>query len=254
LWVFEVSRFGRIEVLAAFVNCTLLIYAAFSIVVEAIERLFMPAEIDTENLLTVAVIGLLVNLVGVFVFQQHHHHHSHSRECSHHGHHSHSEQEHDALFHGMYLHVLADALGSLGVIVSSLLIQYYGWLYADSICSLFISALIVTSVWPLLKHCVATLLQATPDSIYNNNDHHGSGGGKLNEFYHGLMSIQGITSYHDVHFWELAAGAYVCTLTVIIGKDSDEQQVRSAVQQHILTLIPQIRKLSIQIERNIINI
>ena len=63
---------------------------------------------------------------------------------------------------GVYLHVLADTLGSVGVIISSLLIQYYKWYIADPICSLFISVMIFLSVIPLLKDSSTVLLQRTP--------------------------------------------------------------------------------------------
>lgn len=62
---------------------------------------------------------------------------------------------------GVFLHVLADTLGSVGVIISSLLIQYYGWLIADPICSLFIAVLVFSSVIPLLRDSTHALLLAT---------------------------------------------------------------------------------------------
>jgi len=62
---------------------------------------------------------------------------------------------------GVFLHVLADTLGSVGVIISSLLIQYYGWLIADPICSMFIAILVFASVLPLLRDSTQSLLLAT---------------------------------------------------------------------------------------------
>ena len=100
--------------------------------------------------------GLIVNLIGVFAFSHHgHHHHDH-----HHGHHDHHHHD-NVNMKGVFLHVLADTLGSVGVIISSLLIQYYGWLIADPICSLFIAVLVFMSVIPLLRDSTHALLLAT---------------------------------------------------------------------------------------------
>lgn len=66
---------------------------------------------------------------------------------------------------GVYLHIIADTLGSVGVILSSLFVQYGGYLKADPICSFWISVLILISTYPLLKNCARTLLQCTPPNI-----------------------------------------------------------------------------------------
>ncbi|XP_024974686.1 probable zinc transporter protein DDB_G0291141 isoform X2 [Cynara cardunculus var. scolymus] len=99
---------------------------------------------------------------------QHHDHHDHGhRQDDHdHGHH-HDKQKHhhhhiDHNMEGIFLHVLADTLGSVGVVVSTLLIQYKGWLIADPACSIFISVLIVSSVIPLLRNSAEVLLQRVP--------------------------------------------------------------------------------------------
>jgi zinc transporter 5/7 len=65
----------------------------------------------------------------------------------------------------MFLHILADALGSVGVIISSLAIQLFGWQWADPVCSIFIAGLIFVSIWPLFQRSGAALLQRTPYSL-----------------------------------------------------------------------------------------
>jgi zinc transporter 5/7 len=114
---------------------------AFNVLTEGIRRLFDPPQVLTDKLLLVSVAGLCVNLVGVFAFG---HAHSHGDGGSH-GH------SHNANMQGVFLHILADALGSVGVIVSSFLIDRYGWFVADPICSIFIAVTIFASVVPLLS-------------------------------------------------------------------------------------------------------
>jgi len=127
--------YGRVEVLSGFTNGVFLIFIAVMVLRESLERFFHPQDINTDKLLIVSVMGLCVNLVGVFAFHDLHTHgdddgdHGHSHGHSHahsHGHsHDHKKEEKrssDNVF-GVYLHIIADTLGSVGVIISSLIIQ-----------------------------------------------------------------------------------------------------------------------------------
>ena len=150
--------YGRMEILSGFVNCLFLVVVAVFVFIEATHRLLEPPDINSERLLFVSVAGFIVNLIGLIAFSGHAH--SHGGHGHSHGGHTHSG---NANMRGMFLHVLADTMGSVSVIVSSLLIQYFGWLIADPICSLFIAILIMMSVIPLLKESADALLLATPD-------------------------------------------------------------------------------------------
>lgn len=167
--------------------------------------MFEPPEVHHERLLLVSVLGFCVNLIGIFVFQHggdSHHGHSHggggshSHSSEHHGHshetsillnghanHGHSHDDHDhghshddhhghahesggnQIFEGVFLHILADTMGSVGVIISSLLIRFFGWHIADPICSMIIAILISLSVIPLLRDSTAILMQRQPKHL-----------------------------------------------------------------------------------------
>jgi len=145
--------YGRIETLSGFANGIFLVLISIFIMFEAIGRLIDPPEMNTDKLLLVSFLGLVVNLVGILVFNHGHHHghshgHSHGHDCTnnngghdhinhkdhnhnhdhskHHGHHHHDHSD-NANMKGIYLHVLADTLGSVGVIISTLLINQFGW-------------------------------------------------------------------------------------------------------------------------------
>lgn len=155
------------ETLTGFVNATAILFAGCSIIWESVERISEPPEIKKDNLLIVAILGLLVNLVGIFAFDHGgmHHGHGHDHHNHHHGH-GHGHGGHDnPLMQGMFLHILADTLGSVGVITSSVLIELYGWTWADPLCSLFIAIMILYSTWPLLKGSAMTLLQRIPFGV-----------------------------------------------------------------------------------------
>lgn len=148
--------YGRVEVLSGFVNGLFLVVIALFVLEEAMDRLVDPPNVSTDKLLFVSVAGFLVNLIGIITFSRSHSH-------SHGGHgHSHGGHAHNTNMQGVFLHILADTMGSVGVIISSLLIQQYGWYIVDPICSLFISILILISVLPLLKDSAEILLLATP--------------------------------------------------------------------------------------------
>lgn len=128
-----------------------------------------------------AVAGLCVNLFGMYAF---HHGHSHGGVEADHGH-SHAGDDHshgaphthshthshghshggNANMQGVFLHVLADTLGSVFVIISTLLIQIFGWQWVDPLCSLILSMLILGSVYPLLKSSASVLLQSIPGEM-----------------------------------------------------------------------------------------
>ena len=88
---------------------------------------------------------------------------------------------------GVFLHILADTLGSAGVIVSAILMWAFGWMIADPICSIFIAILIGMSVWSMLADSVAILMQRTPKQL----DH------QLADCYQRVMQLEGVQGVHE---------------------------------------------------------
>ena len=181
----------RSEIIGTFINSVFLFFIAIYIVFESIERFIEPKEIHSENLILVSFIGLLVNIVGlVFAHDHgddshdhHHHHHHHDEHENEHknkneDHNTHEEHEHEhdhkhehehekkhgghehknENIYAIYIHILADTLGSVAVLISAFLIKYYKLYISDPICSLFISAMIIFSTIPVLKNASMTLL------------------------------------------------------------------------------------------------
>ena len=153
--------YGRVEVLSGFVNGLFLVGIACFVLSEAVHRLVDPPSINTDRLLIVSVAGFFVNLIGIVTFSLNGSHtHSHGGHAHSHSGHGHA---HNANMQGVFLHILADLMGSVGVIISSIIVQQFGWYIADPVCSLFIAILILTSVGPLLKQSAEVLLLATPN-------------------------------------------------------------------------------------------
>lgn len=277
----------RAEVLAGFVNGLFLIFTAFFIFSEAIERALEPPDVHHERLLPVSILGFLVNLIGIFVFQHGGHGHSHDsgHEHSHslfngalsHGHshshgghgHSHDSKHghehghsHDhshghsksqdychedhpfemaagsskQILEGVFLHIVADTLGSIGVIISALLMQNYGLMIADPVCSMLIALLIGVSVVPLLRESIGILMQRTPPSLEST----------LPQCYQRVQQLKGVYNLHDPHFWTLCTDVYIGTLKLFIAPDADAKWILS--QTHNIFTQAGVRQLYVQID------
>ncbi|GAB0091484.1 zinc transporter 7 [Sergentomyia squamirostris] len=243
----------RAEVLAGFVNSLFLLFISFFIMSEAIERAVEPPEVKHERLFVVSVLGFLVNLVGIYAFQHghahshggggghgHSHGHSHSVHSSagaseannhllgnHHGHsHDHHSNHHhmdmqlgqgsnSQIMRGVFLHILADTLGSVGVIISAVLMQMFGWMIADPICSMFIAILIALSVFSLIKESIMVLMQRTPISLDR----------VLPQCYQKVTGLAGVYSVQEPHFWTLCSDVFVGAIKLEVSKNVDAKYV-----------------------------
>ncbi|GET89776.1 cation transporter, putative [Leishmania tarentolae] len=156
--------YARYEIFGGFINGILLLFISLYVMVESVQRFVDPPEIEGPYLLLVSVIGLAVNVVGVIFFHDSHghsHSHSHGNACS--GHVDHNMR-------GVYLHILADLLGSVSVIISSTLIYMFGFWIADPICSALSAILVLLSAFPLLEETGKVLLLSAPNHQSNYSD------------------------------------------------------------------------------------
>lgn len=245
----------RAEILAGFVNGLFLLFISFFIMSEAVERAIEPPEVKHERLFVVSVLGLLVNLVGVYAFQHGHGHshgggshgHNHSHGTSNHGH-SHNNHSHDfnididsggsnsQIMKGVFLHILADTLGSVGVIISAVLMQMFGWMIADPICSMFIAFLIAISVLALIKESVAVLMQRQPRALDN----------VLPQCYQKVISLAGVYSVQEPHFWTLCSDVYIGALKLEVSKNVDPKYVVQHTQMIFASV--GIKQLNVQLD------
>ncbi|KAK6515833.1 hypothetical protein TWF281_004424 [Arthrobotrys megalospora] len=177
---------GKIETLAGFANGILLFLISLEIIFEAIQRLWgSDGELERlDELLVVSAAGLVVNLVGIMAFDHGHAHHGHS-----HGH-GHSHDHHNENLQGIFLHILADALGSLSVTISTLLVKYTGYTFFDPIASVLIAVLIGASAFPLVFSSAKRLLLAVPEDVEF----------ELRDKLSGLSGFGGVVGYKG-KFW-----------------------------------------------------
>ncbi len=168
------------------------------------------------------------------------HAHAHGEECSGHGHshdkHDHSGHDHDheekkqkkkhhhdshENAQGVYLHILADTLGSCGVIVSALLISWFDWKIADPICSGIISIFILLSTIPLLRDTSATLTEQTPAKLEV----------AVREALAKIVRIENVVGFRDLHVWNCSGSDSVVSMTVIVNARAVDQDVLGKVRK-----------------------
>jgi cobalt-zinc-cadmium efflux system protein len=181
--------YKRAEVLAALANGLALVVVSIWIFFEAYRRFFDPPEILGAPMLLVAAIGLIVNVVGASILARSSGENLNTR--------------------GAMRHVIADALGSAGVIAAAGIIVLTGWTYADPIMSVLIGVLVLASSYGLLRDSLNVLLEATPRGI------------DANAVGNRMVSVPGVTEVHDLHIWTITSGFPALAAHVLVGADED---------------------------------
>ncbi|MDG9715961.1 cation diffusion facilitator family transporter [Streptomyces sp. DH24] len=179
--------YARAEILAALANCLLLLGVGGYVLYEAIERFVTPA--GTEGGLTVVfgLIGLAANSVSLVLLMR--------------------GQKESLNVRGAFLEVAADALGSVAVIVSALVILTTGWQAADPIASLVIGLMIVPRTWKLLRETVDILLEAAPKGV------------DMADVRAHILALDGVEDVHDLHAWTITSGMPVLSAHVVVRGD-----------------------------------
>lgn len=181
--------YKRGEILAALFNGVTIVAISIWIFYEAISRFQDPPEILGGWLMVVAIIGLLVNVAGFLIL---------SRSAG-----------ENLNMQGALRHVLADLLGSVGVIAAAAVILLTGWVYADPLISIFIGVLVLFSSWRLLKESVNILLEGAPPGL------------DAEEIGNKMVDQNGVEEVHDLHVWTITSGFPALAAHVLVAEDED---------------------------------
>ncbi len=164
--------FGKATVLAALANALLLIFACGAIAFEAVQRLADPAPVQSGVVMIVAGIGFVINLGTALLFMR--------------------DQHSDLNAHGAYLHMMADAAVSIGVVISGAIILFSGWSILDPLVSIVIVIVILMGTWGLLKDSVNLALDAAPRGV------------DVAAIRAAFLALPGVSAVHDLHVWGLS--------------------------------------------------
>jgi cobalt-zinc-cadmium efflux system protein len=182
--------YRRASILAALFNAGLLLVAVGGIVVEAINRLQEPAEVAGWTVVAVAALGIAINGGTALLFMR--------------GRHS------DLNIRGAYLHMVADAGVSLGVVVAALVIMLTGWRWIDPAISLVIAAVVLASGWGLARDSVNLALDGVPRGI------------ELSKVRDYLAALEGVSEVHDLHIWAMSTNETALTVHLVRPAGSDD--------------------------------
>jgi cobalt-zinc-cadmium efflux system protein len=182
----------RFEILAAALNASVLMVVAAYIFYEAYHRFANPPALDARGMIWVAVAGLLVNVVGARILA--------------------SSARDNLNVKSAYLEVLADAVGSVGVIVAGVLVLYAGWTLADPIVAVAIGLWVVPRAWRLLKESLHILLEGVPAGV------------DLPAIQAALAGVRGVRDVHELHVWAIASGKTSLTAHLVIDADAVGEQ------------------------------
>ncbi|MCP5475977.1 MAG: cation transporter [Rhodanobacteraceae bacterium] len=173
----------RASILAAFFNALLLLMAMGALTWEALQRLTVPAPVPGMTLIWVAGVGIVVNTATALLFLR--------------------GREHDLNIQGAFLHMAADALVSLGVVVAGVLVLAFGWQWLDPLLSLAIAVVIVVGTWGLFRQSLHLLFDGVPDQI------------DLAEVRGALEALPGVERVHDLHIWAMGSTEIALTAHLI---------------------------------------
>lgn len=259
--------YGRLEVLAGFVNALTLLVLVAWIAWEAIERLRDPQPILSGVMLAVALLGLAVNLVVLRVLGGHHHDHGGHAAAPHaHTGHDHDHRNDDAHDHrhdaghdhahahtashgqvdspkrrdlnldGARLHVIGDLLGSVAAVAAAIKVYYTGWTRIDPLLSLLVAVLILAGAWRLLRRAGHILLEGVPDGL------------DTDELAAAIATAHpDILDAHHVHVWQLGSGDVLATVHLRLHSERAWAEAAEAAR----TLLQQrfgIRHATIQVD------
>ncbi|MER3491059.1 MAG: cation transporter [Mastigocladus sp. ERB_26_2] len=192
----------RSSILAAFLNACLLLVAMGAIALEAIERLGSPKPIVGSTIITVALVGIVINGItaGMFI----------------------SGKEQDLNIKAAFLHMVADALVSFGVVLAGVAIMVTNWLWFDPVISLIIVVVILVGTWKLLSQSLDLVLDAVPQGI------------DLLAVRTYLAELPGVVAVHDLHIWAMSTteSALTAHLVMLTGNPGDAFLSRIAMDLH----------------------
>jgi cobalt-zinc-cadmium efflux system protein len=195
--------FHRLQVLAALTNGATLFLIAFEILRKAWNRFQNPQPVLAASMLVIAVIGLAVNLVVAFILRQHDHDDLNTRSA--------------------FLHVLGDALASVGVIAAGLAILLTGWLWLDPLVSVLIGLLILFSSGRVLKESIHILAEGMPAGM------------TASSVAESMRKVAGVSEVHDLHVWTVAPGYIALSAHVTLTDQSLSQteEIMAALKERL---------------------
>ena len=191
----------KASVLISLLNAIILLVAVGAIIVESIEKFFNPTEVNGTLIIWTAAVGIVINGLTAWALSR--------------------QQKHDINTRGAFLHMLADTLVSIGVVVSGVVINLTGWTIVDPIIGLVIAVVILVSTWELLSESLRMSTDAVPEGF------------DVDEIAKKIESQEGVLNVHHVHIWAISTTETALTCHIVIPEATMLEEVTDRVK-HLL--------------------
>jgi cobalt-zinc-cadmium efflux system protein len=207
--------YHRLEVLAALVNGVTLVAISAGILYEAYRRWSNPPAIKTWDMLVIAAVGLVANLIVAYILRSPSHR-EHAGEI-------HLEWKRDLNLRSAFLHVTGDAASSLGVILAALIITISGATWIDPLASALIGGVILIGAGRVLRSSIHILIEGTPEGL------------SLAQIRGGMLSTAGVAGVHDLHVWNICSGQVALSAHVLLadGEDADRDRLMAQLKERL---------------------
>ena len=189
----------KASVLISLLNAIILLVAVGAIIVESIDKFFHPAEVNGTLIIWTAAVGILINGLTAWALSR--------------------QQQHDINTRGAFLHMLADTLVSVGVVVSGIVIHYTGWTVIDPIIGLVIAVVILFSTWDLLSESLRMSTDAVPEGF------------DVEEITKKIEAQEGVLNVHHMHIWAISTTETALTCHVVIPDASMLEAVTDRIKE-----------------------
>ena len=189
------------SVMISLLNAIILLVAVGAILVESVHKFRDPGELDGGAVAWTAGVGILVNGLTAWLLMRH--------------------QKNDINTRGAFLHMAADTLVSVGVVISGIVIALTGWSVIDPIISIVIAGVILVSTWELLSESVRMSIDAVPEGI------------DPDEVKEGMRAVDGVCDVHHLHIWPISTTETALTAHVVLSKDADPETVVHALKHEL---------------------
>lgn len=193
--------YKRAEIIGAFVNLITLVIVALFLIKEGVERFFIPESIDGFTMFWVALIGLAANLITAALLWK--------------------NSKDDLNMRAAFIHILADAISSVGVVVGGWLIIKYDWYVVDAVLTLIIGSYILWHSYHMLREAIEILMEAKPDDI------------DISELTDSMQKVEKVCEVHHVHVWRLDESSTLLESHIVILKEDMHmmEEIKSAIKQ-----------------------
>jgi len=196
--------YRKTSILVALFNAMVLLVSIGAIMYEAIHRFLNPEPIPGTTISIVAGIGIIINTITALMFLR--------------------DKDKDMNIKSAYLHLMSDAVVSLGLVIGGIVIYYTGWFWIDSILGIVIAVVILFSTWGLLKNSLRLSLDGVPENIH------------IDELKTGVLKVAGVKDFHHIHVWAISTTENALTAHLVLQQDisiEQEQTIKHEIKHQL---------------------